>query len=431
MNTKKILVSLCTIAIALFLVATVSACVPTSPCTPTSDVDCECCGTLITSSAEPPIAGCVTIEVDGMNVLNNPSVIAGEEVTVKVTFTAANLSEAQSDVRIKVELEGDKDSVDAISGAFDVEARHTYTKTLKLEVPSELNDDLSDDLTLSVRIWNGDYKSEYEDILVRVQRPSYNPVVKSITTSQSVDAGETFPVDIVLKNVGYNDLDDIYVTVGISALGVQKTAYFGDLVAQEDCTDDDCEDTDTVSGRIFLEIPYSAEAGIYTLEVTVENDDVEAKFARQVAIENNLPENVIITSTSKTVAVGENAEYALLLVNPTDNLLVYKVVAESSGEVSSSVDSAVVAVPAGSSKTVTVTAKAKSEGEYNFDVNVFSNDKLVDKVTLNLKAEGKAVNPIVVLTVVLAIIFLVLLVVLIVLIGRKPQKTEEFGESYY
>jgi preprotein translocase subunit SecG len=48
-----------------------------------------------------------------------------------------------------------------------------------------------------------------------------------------------------------------------------------------------------------------------------------------------------------------------------------------------------------------------------------------------LKAEGKAVNPIVVLTVVLAIIFLVLLVVLIVLIGRKPQKSEEYGESYY
>ena len=66
-----------------------------------------------------------------------------------------------------------------------------------------------------------------------------------------------------------------------------------------------------------------------------------------------------------------------------------------------------------------------------FDVNVFSSEKLLEKVTLKLNAEGKAVNPIVVLTVVLAIIFLVLLVVLIVLIGRKPQKTEEFGESYY
>jgi len=40
-------------------------------------------------------------------------------------------------------------------------------------------------------------------------------------------------------------------------------------------------------------------------------------------------------------------------------------------------------------------------------------------------------NPVVVLTVVLAIIFVVLLIVLLVLIGKKPEKSEEFGESYY
>jgi len=426
MNTKKILVSLCTIAIVLFLVATASAETCTT-CTSTSDVDCECCGTLITTPSDAPLAGCVTIEIDGMDINNNPSVIAGETISVKVTFTSIATT---TGVRLKAELEGDKDSVEAMTGSFDVEAGHTYTKTLKLEVPFELKDVTSDDLTLSVRLWNSDYESEYEDIAVRVQRPSYNPVVKSISVAQSVDAGETFPVDILVKNMGYNDLEDLYVTVGIPTLGVQKTAYFGDLVTQESCTED-CEEEDTVSGRIYLEIPYGVEAGIYNLEVLVENDDVESTFVRQVAIQNNLPENVIVTSDKKTVAVGEEAEYTLLLVNPTDSLLVYKVIVESSDDVSSSVDSAVVAVPAGSSKTVTVTAMAKSEGDYTFDVNILSNEKLVEKVTLNLKAEGKAVNPIVVLTVVLAIIFLVLLVVLIVLIGRKPQKTEEFGESYY
>ncbi len=426
MNTKKILVSLCTIAIVLFLVATASAETCTT-CTSTSDVDCECCNTANTVPSDAPLVGCVTIEIDGMNINNNPSVIAGETVTVKVTFTSIATT---TNVRIKAELEGDKDSVEAMTGSFDVEAGHTYTKTLKLEVPFELKDDTSDDLELSVRLWNSDYESEYENIALLVQRPSYNPVVKSISVAQSVDAGETFPVDILVKNMGYNDLEDLYVTVGIPTLGVQKTAYFGDLVTKESCTED-CEEEDTVSGRIYLEIPYGVEAGIYNLEVLVENDDVESTFVRQVAIQNNLPENVIVTSDKKTVAVGEEAEYTLLLVNPTDSLLVYKVIVESNDDVSSSVDSAVVAVPAGSSKTVTVTAKAKSEGEYTFDVNILSNEKLVDKVTLQLKAEGKAVNPIVVLTVVLAIIFLVLLVVLIVLIGRKPQKTEEFGESYY
>lgn len=408
MNTKKLMVSFCTLAIALFLVATVSA------------------ATDIATPSE------VAIEVDGISVDDNPSVIAGDEVTIKVYFQAL---EDASDVRIKAEIEGDKVDVDAMTRSFDVEENHTYKKTLKLEVPFELKDEQSDDVTLNLKIWNGDYKTEIEDINIRVQRPSYNPNVKSVSVPQSIDAGENFPVDLVLKNMGYNDLDDLYIKVSIPALGVERTGYLGDLVPINnddfcDSNDDDCDDT--VSGRLYLEVPYEAEAGIYTLEVEVTNDDVNANVARQIVINNNLAENVIVTSSTKTVAVGEDAEYTLLLVNPTNDLRVYKVVTESNNQVSSSTEGAVVAVPAGSSNIVKVTASAEKEGQYNFDVTVLSGEKVVSTVPLNLNAEGKAVsNPIVVLTVVLAIIFLVLLVVLIVLLGKKPQKAEEFGESYY
>jgi hypothetical protein len=417
MNTKKLLVSMCTIAIALFLVATVSA-----------TLTCEDCGgcsvDTITTDA---IANCVTIEVDGINVLSSPSVIAGETVAVKVTFVA---NTSTSDVKIRVELEGDKSDVNAVTTSFDVEAGHTYTKTLKLEVPFELKDVTSDNIRLNVRIWNGNFESEFEDLALLVQRPSYNPVVKSISTAQSVEAGETFPVDILLKNLGYNDLEDVYVTASIPALGVEKTAYFGDLVTKESCVED-CDEEDTVSGRIFLEVPYTAKAGIYALEVEVTNDDVNTKFAKQLVIENGVAENVIVMTSEKTVAIGEDAEYSLLLLNPTNSLKVYTITAESNGDLTSSVDNSVVAVPAGSSKTVTVTASSKTEGEYNFNVAVLSGEQAVSTVPLTLNVEGKTINPIIVLTVVLAIIFLVLLVVLIVLIGRKPQKTEEYGESYY
>ncbi len=421
MNTKRLLVSFCTIAIAMFLVATVSALSGPSMVEITP-----------TTSGSAPITDTAIIEVDGINVLDDPSVVAGETVTVKVQFTA--LVDA-SDVRVEVEIEGEKIDVQAMSKSFDVEANHTYKKTLSLKVPFELKDEVSDDLTLDVEISgegeDNDYKTEFNGIALRVQRPSYNPVVKSVSTSQSVNAGETFPVDLVLKNMGYNDLDDLYVTVSIAELGVQKTSYFGDLVPLEYC-DDDCDSEDTVSGRIYLDIPYEAESGIYTLEVEVTNDDVTSTVAKQIVIENDLSQSIIVVSSSQSVAVGENAEYTLLLVNPTNSLRVYKVIPESNSEVSSNAESAVVAVPAGSSKTVTVIASAASEGVYSFDVSVLSGDKLVDTVTLNLSVEKNAVaNPIVVLTVVLAIIFLVLLVVLIVLIGRKPKKAEEFGESYY
>jgi uncharacterized membrane protein len=401
MNTKNLMVSLCAVAIAMFLVVTVSA---------------------------ANLASNVEIEVDDINVADNPAVVAGETVAIEVVFTA---DVDASDVRVKAEIEGDKVDLYVMSKSFDVEAGHTYKKTLTIKVPFELKDELSDDVHLNVKIWNGDDETEFENMPVRVQRPSYNPDVKSVSVPQNVDAGETFPVDIVLKNMGYNDLDDIYVTVSVPELGVKKTSYFGDLVPLETCNDD-CEEEDTVSGRLFLEVPYEAEAGVYELEVNVKTDDVDSTVSKQVAIKNDFSSNVIVTSSGKSANVGQDAEYSLLLVNPTNSLKVYRVVTESSGELCTGVDESVVAVPAGSSKTVTVMASASEAGEYNFDVHIFSGEKLTDTVALSLTAEDNAAsNPIVVLTVVLAIIFLVLLIVLIVLLGRKPKKQEEFGESYY
>ena len=398
MNTKQILVSFLTIASVLLLVATVSA---------------------------ADLASDVVIEVDNVNVDDSPAIIAGETVSVWVRFTA---NASATDVRVKAEIEGDKVDVDTRTASFDVEEGQRYSKVLKLRVPYELKDEVSENVSLNIKIWDGDDKTEVEDKPLRVQRPSYNADVKSITVANEVDAGETFPVDIVIKNRGYNDLDDLYVRASISALGVDKVAYFGDLVALEE--DDD--DEDTVSGRLYLEVPFDVTPGVYVLEVEVTNDDTTSTVVKQIVINNDFASNVIIASTSRTVAVGEDAEYNLLIVNPTDKVKVYRVVSESNGGLSSNVGETVVAVPAGSSKNVAVTARADAEGQYNFNVNVFSGDSLSETVALSLNVEGSSItNPVVVLTIILAVIFLVLLIVLIVLIGKKPARTEEFGESYY
>jgi len=107
-------------------------------------------------------------------------------------------------------------------------------------------------------------------------------------------------------------------------------------------------------------------------------------------------------------------------------------VPETSADLSVSLSQNVVAVPAGSSRTVDVTATGSSTGTYNYKVNVFSlNGELLYVVSLTKNVDSGASSPIVALTVILAIVFVVLLVVLIVLMGKKPEKSEEFGESYY
>ena len=381
MNTKQFLVSFLTIASVLLLVGTVSA------------VD-------FTINE---------VTVDGISAMSDQaSVIAGETITIKVYFDS---SVDASDVRIKAEIEGDKTDVDTMTQPFDVEDGFEYRKILTLKVPSELKDDVSGEVSLSLKIWGGDSDKLTDSYQLNVQRPSYHIDFKSITVSNSVEAGETFPVDIVLKNTGYNDLEDVYVIARLPALDLEQTVYLGDLVPDEWNYDNDDDETDTLSVRLYFQIPYDVEPGIYTLEVEVVNEDLTTSKVMPITINNDLAETVIKSGND------------LIIVNPTDNVKIYRVIPESPASVSETI----VVVPASSSKTVTISPNAQ---EYDFSVNVLSGEKLVG--TVQFTGSGKMItNPIVILTVVLAIIFLVLLIVLIVLIGKKPEKSEEFGESYY
>ncbi len=405
MNTKTFLVSFLVLVSILVLATTVSA---------------------------APLATINSVEIDDVNVSVSPALVAGDTVTVRVEFTS--LVNA-SDVTLEVELEGDRRDTQAQTRVFDVEDGFRYTKSLKIEVPFDLKDELSNFMTLDVEL-SGDGFRTTESFTLRVQREPFNADIKSVSVPQTVKAGESLPVDIVLKNLGYNDLDDLFVSARISALGLERTAFFGDLVAIE-CDDNadsvdnygvdidrKCneDDEDTLSRRLFLQVPFGVESGIYALEVEVENDDTTSSEVVQVVIENAF-------SAGNFIVSGNN----LLLVNPTNDVVVYRLVPESTSQVSVSLSQNLVAVPAGSSKMVTVDATAETSGTLTYSVNIFDVDgNLVDSVSFSTTAEGRdTTSPIVVLTVILAIIFIVLLVVLIVLIGKKPEKSEEFGESYY
>jgi len=402
MNTRNILVSLAVFFIAIAAMGIVSA------------------GEISTSEI---------VEVNNIDAyMNNVSVIAGENIRVEVYF---NSLVDDSDVTVEVEIEGEKVKFDVMSEPFDVENGFTYRKILVLEVPYELKDQVSDTVELNIEIDGKDHKSELDTIYLNVQRPSYNAMIKSVTTPSSIESGETFPIEFVLKNMGYNDLDDVYVEVSIPELNIrQGPMWVGDLVNIEDC-DDDCDKEDTVSGRLYLDVPFGIDEGIYKLEFTVYNDDTESTMVKQIVIKNDFSNEVIATSTDKDVAVGEETEFTFLLVNPTDKVRVYTIVVESNDGVDVDFSETIIAVSSGDSKTITFSAEAEEEGNHEFTVNVFSNGDLVDSIEYALDADGKNINSTVILSIILAIIFLVLLVVLIVLLAKRPEKTEEFGESYY
>jgi hypothetical protein len=407
MNAKKILVSLLVIASVLVLTSMVSA------------------SSELASFTSHNVNGVI---VNAPNAGEKIEVIAGEMIPVRVVFVAL---EDASNVRMEVSIRGEKSTQSSRTAPFDVESGKTYTRVLNVRVPFDLKDEVSEETKLKIEIWNNDYESE-DEVTLNAQRPSYNANVAFVNVKGAVEAGETLPVEVVIKNRGYNRLDDVLITVGIPALGVSRSAFLGRIVAVRNCSGDCDEDEDTVSGKIYLEVPFEAEAGLYALEVEVQNEDTVSSVVKELVIKNEFSNVVIPTSTKKTVGVGQTADFEMVIVNPTNKLVVYTIVPQSGEGVSSSTSESVFAVPAGSSRNVKVSASADSEGTHNFDVNVLSGSNLVGKSRFTLETEGSSVaNPIVVLTVILAIVFLVLLVVLIVLLGKKPQKTEEFGESYY
>ncbi len=389
MNAKRTLVSFLLIASVLVLIAAVSA------AEPTVTID--------------------SVSIGGINV-DDASVIAGETITVKVVFTAddptlADFDEA-SDVRVKVEIEGEKADVTEVTPLFDIVEGKTYVKKLVLKVPSDINEnDKVDALDLDVKIWNSDSVETENSYVLGIQKPSYDLAIKSVMVSNTIPAGQSVPVDVVLKNVGYNNADDVYVTVSMPELNIAKSGYFGDIFALED---HDEEEFNTMSGRLNLEVPYTAKAGVYTLKVEVKNDETTSTATKEITIENSVSE------------IAMKSGNDLVVLNPTNQLKVYTVKYNS--------NDAVVVIPAVSSKTVPIEVPAS--GDYSFDVFVLSGESVLSTVKFSGSAAVKAeetqlTNPIFVLTVILAIVFLVLLVVLVVLITKKPQKTEEFGESYY
>jgi len=290
-----------------------------------------------------------------------------------------------SNIRVKAEIEGDKEDVEKVTDYFDVEKNNTYVKVLSLKVPYDLKKKLSDETSLNIKIWGGDAKAYTDSFDIKIQRPSYNAGI-TITTSKEVKAGETFPVDVVVKNIGYNDLDDLFVIVRIPALDIEENSFFGDLVAEDD------DDEDSMKGRVYLKVPYDAEEGKYTLEVEVSNDDLVLSKVKEITIKNEFPETIVKT------------EKGLLFINPTNNLKIYRVILPSG-------DESIVSVQSGSTNTLEVIPTSQE-----YVVNVLNmQGELVKSFTFEKSKAETIEAPIAAITVILGVFIFILYFILYLL----------------
>ncbi len=385
------------------------------------------------------------LQVNGLDVkvgnytADNIAVEAGDIVPVRIEFTSNTDAE---EVEVFAYIRGDRSKGTGISKFADLIDGKKYVAKLSLQIPERLEDnDATEEervLVVEIETNEGNVREEYT---LNVQRKSDNVRILFVDAERKVEAGSTLPVDLVIKNLGRSELEDLVVKVALPQLGIEKRAYFGDLTPIDGNDKDEDnpysdKDEDAREKRVYLRIPVNVESGIYDLVVEAYGEETEDRAVMQVEIVGSEESTkVLLPVVSKELITGEKTTYEMVLVNPTNKIGVYEIVPETAEGIIVNVNKPVVTVPAGSSQVVGIDVEAGSrDGTYSFAVNVNSEDKLVKRVVMNAVVKKGTVvgtNGTTILTIILGIIFVVLLVVLIVLLTRKPEKAEELEESYY
>ena len=366
----------------------------------------------------------LTTEFNG--VILGSDTMAGDvdgTVPVRVTFVAtANVS----DVRVEVSMDGFRDDVEAETSRFDIVDGNTYTKLLSLRLPSS-SDDLNEEYTLKVELTH-DGSNAFEEYTVSVQRESYTFEIKSVDFSSKVNAGDVFPVSVVVKNTGFNRMDDTYLVVSIPALGVSTRGYVGDLVTTNE--DEDNEDKeDSMYRTVYLKVPASAVAGVYEMEIEAYNDDAETTVKQLVSVVGSASSVVLATIKNQDLNAGETVTYDLVIVNSADDVKVYTLNSIAGDDLIISVPS-VVTVGPDASETVSIAVTAASDAEvgtYTFSIDVDGEQTVFGANVVG----GSVSSSVVALTVILVIVFVVLLAVLVVLLTKKEKPIDEVETSYY
>jgi uncharacterized membrane protein len=378
------------------------------------------------------------VTVNGADVTTDTisGIEGGETIAIKIVFDAARDA---SDVKVRAWVDGHRSDISDKTGRFELIEGSVYTRYLSLQVPSDI--DPTDEYTLIIRISDKTEGDEYEYSL-KLQRESYNLEVLSAELPEKVTPGSVVAVDVVLKNWGMHDLEDIFVKARISDLGIERKVYFGDLdpldEAEYECEDVGCKEAnrkDSVERRIYLAIPDNAKAGIYSVEVEAYNVDSANVVKKNIIISGAEEVSDVLSGVSaRTLGIGQEVTYDLVIVNSGDKMKVYTLTPGEAIGLIVEVDP-IVTVSAGDSKTVKVTVRATEsaeEGTNIVTVNVGSEGELVKQVNFSANVEkGRAASSVVVLTIVLVIVFVVLLIILIVLLTRKPAAMETEETSYY
>ena len=392
----------------------------------------------------------IVVKVDG-DILSNGQTLRtnyerGDVLDTKVILTtAADQTGNMKDLEIRAWISGDDHhNIEEVTKTFDTESDVVYTKSLKVELPENMD---KDNYKLRITVSDRYGESATFDYNLKVSAPKNKLVVKDIvfTPETYVKAGRALIATARVKNVGEEDAQDVKVTVSIPDLGISGSDYLDDIQAE------DSKSTE----EMYMRIPDCTKAGTYKATVKAVYDDgyetAEQEFDLKVVSDDTLctaqssetkkeeaNSVIMIGAPVQSVERGKGgAVYPITLHNAGNTAKTYTISVEGleNWATTTTSPSNVVVLESGKDETVYVYVSANEEaslGEHLFTVNVKTGDDTAKQIVLktvvaepqNQKASG--------LKVALEIGLIALVIILIglaVVIGINKAKSKEDEES--
>jgi len=384
--------------------------------------------TVVAATAASALSVTVTTsKLDGQDIWQDDiyriALERGQEFEFKVTLVSAeNLSNIQAEAYISGYEYSDYDSISDTTHNFDMESDVSYTKTFKLKLPNDIEQDSYKLRLLISDRYGGENTYDY-NLKIDAQRHaiSFYDILVSPDEEQIV-AGRALTATVRLENTGEKDEENVKVTASIPKLGVSDSAYI-DLIKSGD---------DEETEELYMRIPTCATPGIYDLVVEANYDKkhetIKETSQIQIIANEDCSQNseplLALSSDSIAVDAGKIASFTVTITNNAVNSKTYTLVlsgADGWSEATVS-PSATFVVGAKESKQVRVdlAADKKASGLKELLVKLSSEGKQAAQIAIDVDVaacpQGTELRT--VLEIVL-VVLVALLVIIALLFGFK------------
>ncbi|MEM4307330.1 MAG: hypothetical protein QXU88_02390 [Candidatus Woesearchaeota archaeon] len=259
------------------------------------------------------------VEIDGTELVPNEqtrlSLERGNEFALKVTIEAgSNIKNAELEAFISGYEYGDIEPIHDRVGPFDLEANTSYSKKLKLKLPSDVDVD-SYKLRIVLSDRNGDALIESYNLKIDAPRHGLRISDIILRPDGNLFAGRSLLATVRLENTGAKTEENIKITVAIPELGLSDSTYLEELKAgSEESTEE-----------LYLRIPPSTKEGVYDFVAQASFDRKRGIVKEVIPIKilenkdykssSDSRPQIVLDQSQASVVAGSVASFQIKLTN--------------------------------------------------------------------------------------------------------------------